>query len=99
MPGPTHSGCPLWAGHTIRPMGLEWEQTIVDAADPASLGSWWREALGWVIVNDDPVVFEIQPNPDRLPAILFWPSTTPSRGRTVSRSTCVPTIRAPRWSV
>ena len=38
---------------------------------PVALGRWWSEALRWVIVNDDPVVFEIQPQPDRLPGILF----------------------------
>lgn len=51
--------------------GLEWEQTIVDAADPASLGSWWRKALGWVVVNDDPEEFEIRPAADRIPGLLF----------------------------
>jgi hypothetical protein len=54
-----------------RRMSLEWEQTIVDARDPVRLGSWWREALGWVVVNDDPDDFEIRPAPDRLPALLF----------------------------
>lgn len=52
-------------------MALEWEQTIVDARDPSSLGSWWREALGWVVVNDDPDEFEIRPSADRLPGLLF----------------------------
>ncbi len=52
-------------------MSLEWEQTIIDADDPVSLGSWWRHALGWVIVNDDPEAFEIQPEADRLPGLLF----------------------------
>jgi hypothetical protein len=52
-------------------MGLEWEQTIIDAQDPAELGRWWREALGWVVVNDDPEEFEIRPAPDRLPGLLF----------------------------
>ena len=52
-------------------MSLEWEQVVVAAGDPVALGRWWNEALGWVIVNDDPVVFEIQPEPDRLPGILF----------------------------
>ena len=56
---------------TIRPMSLEWEQTIVAAADPASLGSWWREALGWETVNDDPEEFEIRPAADRPPGLLF----------------------------
>jgi predicted enzyme related to lactoylglutathione lyase len=52
-------------------MGLEWEQTNVDARDPAALGRWWQEALGWVVVNDDPEEFEIRPVADRLPGLLF----------------------------
>jgi len=54
-------------------MALEWEQTIVDARDPAALGRWWREALGWVVVSDDPDEFEIRPAADRLPGLLFVP--------------------------
>src|SRR5579871_5926181 len=54
-----------------RAMSLEWEQTIIDARDPLALGRWWREALGWVVVNDDPEEFEIRPAPDRLPGLLF----------------------------
>jgi Glyoxalase-like domain len=54
-------------------MTLEWEQTIVAASDPGTLGSWWREALGWVVVNDDPNEFEIRPAADRLPGLLFVP--------------------------
>ncbi len=50
---------------------MEWEQTIVDALDPVALGRWWREALGWVVVNDDPDEFEIRPAPERLPGLLF----------------------------
>jgi hypothetical protein len=52
-------------------MGLEWEQIVVATRDPVALGRWWSEALGWVVVDDGPVVFEIQPEPDRLPGILF----------------------------
>jgi hypothetical protein len=52
-------------------MSLEWEQVIVDAADPVALGRWWAEALGWVVVNDDPEEFEIRPSPDRVPGLLF----------------------------
>ena len=54
-------------------MSLEWEQTIVDAHDPAALGRWWSEALGWVVVDDDPRWYEIRPAPDRLPGLLFVP--------------------------
>lgn len=52
-------------------MVLEWEQVVVAAADPAALGQWWRDALGWVVVDDSPPVFEIQRAPDQLPGILF----------------------------
>ncbi len=52
-------------------MSLVWEQVVVASRDPVALGRWWCEALRWVVVNDDPVVFEIQPEPDRLPGILF----------------------------
>jgi hypothetical protein len=52
-------------------VSLEWEQTIVDANDPVALGRWWCEALGWVVVNDDPEEFEIRPSADRLPGLLF----------------------------
>lgn len=52
-------------------MGLEWEQTLIDCADPVALGTWWASALGWVIVNDSPDDFEIRSEPDRLPGLLF----------------------------
>jgi hypothetical protein len=54
-------------------MGLEWEQTNVDSRDPASLGPWWADALGWVVVNNDPSEFEIRPARDRVPGLLFVP--------------------------
>jgi predicted enzyme related to lactoylglutathione lyase len=60
---------------------LEWEQTIVDAHDPAGLGAWWREALGWVVVNDDPEEFEIRPAPDRVPGLLFVTAEDPKVGK------------------
>lgn len=54
-------------------MTLEWEQVVVDASDPAALGRWWAEALGWAVVNDSPEEYEIRPAPDRLPGLLFVP--------------------------
>ena len=48
-------------------MALEWEQVIVDAADPSALGRWWATALEWVVFNDDPeeeailLVFKAKP--------------------------------------
>jgi hypothetical protein len=35
------------------------------------LGRWWQQALGWVVVDEAPDVFEIRPAPDRLPGLLF----------------------------
>lgn len=43
----------------------------MDARDPTALGIWWQNALGWVVVNDDPEEFEIRPAADRLPGLLF----------------------------
>ncbi|MCL6731806.1 VOC family protein [Streptomyces neyagawaensis] len=54
-------------------MDLNWEQVVVDAADPVALGRWWAEALGWVVVNDTPEEYEIRPEPDRVPGLLFTP--------------------------
>jgi Glyoxalase-like domain len=64
-------------------MGLEWEQVVVDAADPVALGAWWASALGWVVVNDDPEELEIRAAPDRLPGLLFArvPESTQSQMR------------------
>ncbi len=52
-------------------MSLEWEQVIVDSADPVALGRWWATALEWVVVNDDPEEFEIRPALGQLPGLLF----------------------------
>ncbi|MGW7196696.1 VOC family protein [Streptomyces chryseus] len=52
-------------------MTLEWEQVMVDAADPAALGQWWAEALGWVVVDASPDEYEIRPAENRLPGLLF----------------------------
>jgi hypothetical protein len=62
-------------------MGLEWEQVNVDAADPEALGRWWAEALRWVVVNDDPAEFEIRPEAERLPGLLFVQAPEPKAGK------------------
>src|SRR4051794_19393865 len=64
-------------------MTLEWEQVIVDARDPAALGRWWLEALGWVVVDDDPRWYEIRPALDRMPGLLFVP--VPEKKETKNR--------------
>ena len=62
---------------TIGRVSLEWEQTIIAALDPGALGSWWCQALSWVVVNDDPGEYEIRPDPNRLPGLLFVPVPEP----------------------
>jgi hypothetical protein len=57
------------SGHSV--WVLKWEQVVVDARDPVSLGNWWAHALGWVVVNDDPDEFEIRSAPDHFPGLLF----------------------------
>lgn len=59
--------------HYADAVALEWEQLNVDAADPVALGRWWAEALGWVVVNDSADEYEIRPEKDRLPGLLFAP--------------------------
>ncbi len=56
-------------------MGLEWEQVVIAAGDPAALGQWWRKALDWVVVDDTEPVFEIQPRAGQLPGIMFLPNS------------------------
>ena len=64
-------------------MSLEWEQAVIDARDPAALGRWWAEALGWDIVNDDIDDFEIREPDGRLPGIIFEnvPETKQTKNR------------------
>jgi hypothetical protein len=52
-------------------VSLTWEQVIVDSIAPAGLGRWWCAALGWIVVKDDPDEFEIRPDIDLRPGLLF----------------------------
>ena len=54
-------------------MSLEWDQVVVDAAQPAALGRWWANALGWVVTFEADDEYEIRPAPDRLPGLVFVP--------------------------
>lgn len=66
--------------HYAGQMALEWEQVIVDSVDPVALGRWWAEALGWVVVGEEPGEYEIRPEKDQLPGLLF--GTVPE-GKTI----------------
>jgi hypothetical protein len=52
-------------------MALSWEQVIVHSVDPATLGQWWADALGWVVVHSSADEFEIRPEADRTPGLDF----------------------------
>ena len=54
-------------------MSLAWEQVVVDAAQPAALGRWWANALGWVVTFEADDEYEIRSAPDRLPGLVFVP--------------------------
>jgi len=54
-------------------MSLVWEQVVVDAAQPAALGRWWANALGWVVTFEADDEYEIRSAPDRLPGLVFVP--------------------------
>ena len=52
-------------------MPLEWEQVVVDCADPQRLGRWWADALGWTYWDEEVGEVEIRPTEDRLPGLIF----------------------------
>jgi hypothetical protein len=51
-------------------MTLKWEQVVVDCQNPAVLGRWWSEALGWEIIDEDHEELELA-NPNGVPNLLF----------------------------
>ncbi|HET6479158.1 MAG TPA: VOC family protein [Actinoplanes sp.] len=62
-------------------MPSQWEQIVVDAADPARLARWWAEALGYVIVNEQPDEVEIRRGQNELPGLLFTPVPEQKKGK------------------
>jgi predicted enzyme related to lactoylglutathione lyase len=60
-------------------VSLNWEQTIIEALDPPTLGRWWLTVLGWKLLNDDPTEFEIRPALNQTPGLLFVPTPDPKR--------------------
>jgi hypothetical protein len=54
-------------------VGIQWENLVVDARDPARLARWWAEALGFQITYEKPEEVEIRPTPDAQPGLIFVP--------------------------
>ena len=70
-------------------MTLEWRNVIVHSADPAALGQWWAEALGWVVVHSSDVEFAIRPEADRAPGLEFVRLDEPRKAKSRLRMHCV----------
>lgn len=53
-------------------MTLRWEQVVVDSQNPAVIGRWWAEALGWDIIDEDDESMELKdPNAGPGPTLYF----------------------------
>ncbi len=48
-------------GATLLAMTVRWYTVVVDCVDPASLGRWWGETLGWPVVYEAPDELVIVP--------------------------------------
>ena len=42
-------------------MSLQWQSIVVDCTDPASLGRWWAQLLGWRITSEDADELVLEP--------------------------------------
>ena len=52
-------------------MSLTWEELVIDSRDFKALGSWWSEALGWAIVEQNEYELELRNPSGAGPTILF----------------------------
>ncbi len=62
-------------------VALLWEQVVVDAQDPLTLGRWWAAALGWAVVAEGAEEVEIQEHPGQTPGIVFVPVAERKTGK------------------
>jgi len=52
-------------------MGLRFDEIVIDSADPAGLGQWWAQALGWPHTLDDEGDVTLTPPPGSGPPWIF----------------------------
>jgi hypothetical protein len=52
-------------------MGSRWYSVVVDAHDPARLGRWWAEVLGYRLAYEKPDEVGVTGPEDGLPELLF----------------------------
>jgi hypothetical protein len=64
-------------------MPTRFQHLVVDAADPAALGRWWAEALGWAVTEEEPEEVVVEPpEPDGLGVpLVFVPVPEPKVGK------------------
>ena len=62
-------------------MGSRWDSVVIDATDPARLGRWWAEVLGYRIQREAPNELVIAPGSADRPAIVFTAVTEPKSGK------------------
>lgn len=60
-------------------MGSRWDSLVVDAADPARLGRWWAEVLGYRIQSE--AADELVIRGDGGPALVFTAVADPKSGK------------------
>jgi hypothetical protein len=52
-------------------VSLNWEELVIDSGDFRQLGTWWSEALGWPILEQNEYELEIGNPSGAGPTILF----------------------------
>lgn len=52
-------------------MSLKWEEVVIDSHKPGALGLWWRDALGWVVLDESDDGVEIAPSEGAHPTLFF----------------------------
>jgi len=52
-------------------MTIRWEALTIDARDPVSLAQWWRQTLGWEVMEPDPAGVEVRSPDGRSPSLFF----------------------------
>jgi hypothetical protein len=62
-------------------VGSQWENLVVDAADPARLAQWWAMALGYQITYEQSDGVEIRRSPEERPGLVFVPVTEGTEGK------------------
>ena len=70
------------SGAKLTGMGTRLYSVVIDCADPAGLGRWWADVLGWPVTFDAPDEVAIEPSDDDIChdlAIVFVPVPEPKQ--------------------